>query len=129
MEEERPRFSHPNPKIDTLYAFGEFDASFLETPIPEGVKNSQILDDDGEYVRQKNVEEFVVLSKRSLDNTKCIVLLSAADCCGVRYVGIDQFGLDDWKYYLEALGYSWDDMFEFDAYQILVNSDNYYKLI
>ena len=109
-----------------LYAFGEFPIAFLDTSIPLGVEDSEVYDENGDYLRQKTVREFVVFYVVSIDGTKCIILFSKKDAASqARNIGIDKDGLMDWKLHTKALGYDWSTMFGPEGYWVKTANSEY----
>lgn len=120
-----------NPRNGVHYAFLEMPIENLQTLVPKGAKwgsKNEVYDDEGELISydQKNVEEFIMQRRDSLDGTKTVINLAAKERPTLRQKGVTQSDLEDWNAYAEAVwGLGIDHWMTIPEFQALITSEEY----
>ena len=120
--ENPDRFRHPNNK--GRYAFIEVPVSFLTTSIPEGWPRSTTKKPNGS-LRQKRLREYVMVVRRSLDNTTALVMLSVREGPRGRRSHSRRKDLNRWLNWLKDVGYPEADWKTITEYNELYYSATY----
>lgn len=100
-------FTHPSETNPGLYVFIEAPIALLDAEIPAEARNSVILDDDGEVVRQKVLSEYLTLAPcMSLDGEAFVGLLN--ESLAPRNLPVSMDDLKFWDQFLTPLGLGHD---------------------
>jgi hypothetical protein len=90
------------------YAYLEVPVSFLTQVMPTDADEASIIDEDGNIVSTRTLNEYTLGKIYSLDNTKVIITLGASDLDGSRRRSVNFDDLQDWETWLDTKGYTMD---------------------
>ena len=107
------------------YAYLEVPVSFLSQVMPTDADEASIIDEDGNIVSTRTLNEYTLSKIYSLDNTKVIITLGASDLDGSRRRSVNFDDLQDWETWLDTKGYTIDKWLTVAEKDALVNTSVY----
>ena len=129
-EEDRVAVPHKYDKFvhsnGMPYAYLEVPITFLSEELPtDATWSASEVDDNGNSIKQKTIEEYAIWIKKSNDETKAIIGLMATVNPTYRIPKFTKDDLQDWETWLDTKGYGIDDLLTIVERNTLLESDDY----
>ena len=116
------RFKHPRNEYH--YAWIVAPVELLDVPIPDGARNADVLDEDGNVVRRKVVSEYLAMPP-TISNDGTLALCILCEALEPRIFGVTTADLDFWDLHLPAFGITLNDWLEFEQIDDLLLTENW----
>ena len=129
-EEDRVAVPHKYDKFvhsnGMPYAYLEVPIAFLSEELPtDATWSASEVDDNGNSIKQRTIEEYAIWIKKSNDETKAIIGLMGTVASTYRVPKFTKDDLQDWETWLDTKGYSIEDFITIEERNTLLETEDY----